>query len=73
MCRALREAVLRQGTEEGKPVDDKKYKGMNNYIDYRAGFRGDISSIQIFCLVNGCAPERIAAGDVKSAKRVHKP
>jgi len=37
--RALREAVLRQATEAGKPVDDSKYKGMNNYIDYRAGFR----------------------------------
>jgi len=42
-ARALREAVLRQGTEEGKPVDDKKYKGMNNYIDYRAGFRSEQS------------------------------
>jgi len=39
-CRALREAVLRQATENpGQPVDDSKYKGMNNYIDYRAGFR----------------------------------
>ncbi len=38
-CRALREAVLRQASEAGKVVDDSKYKGMNNYIDYRAGFR----------------------------------
>ncbi len=37
--RALREAVLAQG-KQGDPVaDDGKYKGMNNYIDYRAGFR----------------------------------
>jgi hypothetical protein len=31
--------VLRQATDTGQPVDDSKYKGMNNYIDYRAGFR----------------------------------
>ncbi|KAF5834076.1 hypothetical protein DUNSADRAFT_9390 [Dunaliella salina] len=42
-ARALREAKLRQGTEEGKPVNDGKYKGMNNYIDYRAGFRSEHS------------------------------
>lgn len=38
--RALREQVLLQQAEEGTAeAEDGKYKGMNNYIDYRAGFR----------------------------------
>lgn len=36
-ARALREQVLAQGGKE--TVDDKTYKGMNNYIDYKKGFR----------------------------------
>ncbi|GFH11474.1 hypothetical protein V8C86DRAFT_2877883 [Haematococcus lacustris] len=36
-ARALREAVLRQ-TEDGA-VDDGVYRGVNGYIDYKAGFR----------------------------------
>lgn len=36
-ARALREKVLAQQAEGAK--DDGTYKGLNNYIDYRAGFR----------------------------------
>lgn len=35
--RARREAVLRQATEGAQ--EDTSYKGMNDYIDYRKGFR----------------------------------
>ena len=43
-CRALREQVLGQVAEgeEGAPLtsgEDGIYRGMNNYKDYRAGFR----------------------------------
>jgi RING finger protein 113A len=39
-CRALREQVLSQ-VVEGAPVsgEDGVYRGMNNYRDFRAGFR----------------------------------
>ena len=36
-CRALRERVLAQATASAS--DDGTYKGMNNYIDHRKGFR----------------------------------
>jgi RING finger protein 113A len=38
---ARREAVLKQGTEGAEAAGnaDGKYKGMNSYVDYRAGFR----------------------------------
>ena len=35
-CRALREQVLAQGQDE---PGSSTYKGMNNYIDYKKGFR----------------------------------
>lgn len=35
ITRALREKVLQQGVEGGEVVDDKTYKGMTGYIDYR--------------------------------------
>ena len=35
--RARREAVLRQAAEGAQ--EDNSYKGMNDYIDYRKGFR----------------------------------
>ncbi len=35
--RARREAVLRQATDGEQ--DDGTYKGMNDYVDYRKGFR----------------------------------
>ena len=37
MCRALREQVLAQGEAAG--ADGSTYRGMNNYIDYKKGFR----------------------------------
>eukprot|EP00245_Coleochaete_scutata_P003954 TRINITY_DN16060_c0_g1_i2.p1 TRINITY_DN16060_c0_g1~~TRINITY_DN16060_c0_g1_i2.p1 ORF type:complete len:200 (-),score=46.43 TRINITY_DN16060_c0_g1_i2:833-1432(-) len=40
-ARALREKVLKQAVGElsGEVADDKTYKGMNGYKDYKAGFR----------------------------------
>jgi RING finger protein 113A len=40
-ARALREAVLRQATDEAAAAvaADGTYKGLNNYVDYRKGFR----------------------------------
>jgi len=40
-ARALREKVLKQATDGVQ--DDGTYKGTNNYIDYRAGFRREHS------------------------------
>lgn len=38
--RAMREQVLRQAVERADGFDDdKKYRGTNAYVDYRAGFR----------------------------------
>ena len=38
--RALREQVLKQAVERAEGFDDdKKYRGTNAYVDYRAGFR----------------------------------
>jgi len=39
--RALREQVLQQATGDESTYDPTIYKGMNNYKDYRAGFRGE--------------------------------
>lgn len=42
--RAMREKVLQTAAERAEGFeDDKKYRGMNNYIDYRAGFRKEHS------------------------------
>jgi RING finger protein 113A len=42
--RAMREKVLKTAAERAEGfVDDKQYKGMNNYVDYRAGFRQEHS------------------------------
>ncbi|KAK9806809.1 hypothetical protein WJX72_003538 [[Myrmecia] bisecta] len=39
-ARALREAVLRQGEDPDAVLGEEgSYKGMNNYVDYRKGFR----------------------------------
>eukprot|EP00884_Botryococcus_braunii_P020037 jgi/Botrbrau1/6717/Bobra.0324s0008.1 len=38
-ARALREAVLRQGVEEGAAAEEGVYRGMKAYTDYRKGFR----------------------------------
>ena len=38
--RAMREKVLANAAARADGFDDdKQYKGMNNYVDYRAGFR----------------------------------
>ena len=37
LCRARREAVLRQATQGAD--GDGQYKGMNSYVDYHKGFR----------------------------------
>ena len=37
LCRARREAVLRQATQGAD--GDGEYKGMNSYVDYHKGFR----------------------------------
>jgi hypothetical protein len=38
--RAMREQVLKLGAERQDGfVDDKIYRGMNSYVDHRAGFR----------------------------------
>lgn len=42
--RAMREKVLQTAAERAEGFDDdKKYRGMNSYIDYRAGFRKEHS------------------------------
>ena len=42
--RAMREQVLKNAAERAEGFDDDKvYKGMNSYIDYRAGFRKEHS------------------------------
>ncbi|MEW5299313.1 MAG: hypothetical protein WDW38_003399 [Sanguina aurantia] len=38
-ARALREQKMKQALEDGSVPDDGTYKGINNYIDYRQGFR----------------------------------
>ena len=37
--RAQREINLKANLKSGAKIDDKEYKGMNQYIDFRAGFR----------------------------------
>ena len=42
--RALREKVLKTAAERAEGFeDDKKYRGLNSYVDYRAGFRKEHS------------------------------